>query len=102
MVASETGEVVQLRRQNLAFSRAETEFVESGNDHVFAYFRTHEDMSVLVMANFSDHAQSIEAWRLRQLGLRKTMVDLVSGKMVVAAKELVLEPYDFCVWARPT
>jgi amylosucrase/maltose alpha-D-glucosyltransferase/alpha-amylase len=93
--------LVQLRRQNLAFSRAETEFVESGNDHVFVYFRTHEDVSVLVMANFSDQDQSIEAWRLRQLGLRKTMVDLVSGKVVVAAKELVLEPYDFCVWARP-
>ncbi len=94
--------LVQLRRQNLAFSRAETEFVESGNAHVFAYFRTHESLSVLVMANFSNKEQAIEAWRLRQLGLRKTMVDLVSGKMVVAARELVLEPYDFCIWARPT
>jgi len=93
--------LVQLRSQNLAFSRTETEFVESGNSHVFGYFRNHESRSVLVLANFSDTPQTIEAWRLRQLGLRKTMVDLVSGKSVVAARELTLQPYDFTVWDRP-
>jgi amylosucrase/maltose alpha-D-glucosyltransferase/alpha-amylase len=93
--------LTQLRRQHLAFSRAETEFVDSGNPHVLGYFRNHESRSVLVLANFSDQPQSVEAWRLRQLGLRKTMVDLVSGKSVTAAKELELEPYDFSVWDRP-
>lgn len=93
--------LTQLRRQNLAFSRAETEFVDSGNAHVLGYFRNHDSRSVLVLANFSDAEQSIEAWRLRQLGLRKTMVDLVSGKSVTAAKELRLAAYDFTVWDRP-
>lgn len=93
--------LTQLRRQNLAFSRAETEFVETGNKHVIGYFRNHDTRSVLVLANFSDSGQAIEAWRLRQLGLRKTMVDLVSGKSVTATRELALAPYAFTVWDRP-
>jgi amylosucrase/maltose alpha-D-glucosyltransferase/alpha-amylase len=92
--------LVQLRQQNLAFSRAETEFVETGNDHVFAYFRTHENHSALVLANFSETPQTIEAWRLRQLGMRRTMVDLISGRTIIAAKELTLEPYQFIVLSR--
>jgi len=92
--------LIQLRQQNLAFTRAETEFVETGNDHVFAYFRTLENHSALVLANFTEDSQTIEAWRLRQLGMRKTMVDLISGRTIVAAKELKLDPYQFVVLAR--
>src|SRR5690606_22524301 len=46
-------------------------------------------------ANFTARVQEIEARRLRRLGLEKSMVDLVSGKTIIAAKELTLEPYQF-------
>jgi amylosucrase/maltose alpha-D-glucosyltransferase/alpha-amylase len=35
------------------------------------------------------------------LGLRKSVVDLVAGRTIVAARELEMEPYDFMVLARP-
>ncbi|MFP4499504.1 MAG: amylosucrase [Candidatus Hydrogenedentota bacterium] len=89
--------IVQLRHQHLAFTRAETEIVDTGNRHVFGYFRTHENHNAFCLANFSEHAQPIEARRLRQLGLRRTMIDLVSGRTTVAARELTLEPYQFMV-----
>jgi len=92
--------IIQLRQQNLAFTRAETEIVNPGNDHVFGYFRSHENHNVLVLGNFSEREQTIEAWRLRQLGLRKTNIDLVSGKTIVAARELVMAPYQFMVLSR--
>ena len=91
----------QIRQQNLAFTRAETEIVDTGNDHVFGYFRTHGDHSVLVLANFSDMTQHLEARRLRLLGLRKSVVDLVAGRTIIAAHELAIEPYGFMILARP-
>jgi amylosucrase/maltose alpha-D-glucosyltransferase/alpha-amylase len=93
--------LIQLRQQNLALTRAETEIVDTGNDHVFGYFRTHENHSAFVLANFSEKAQPIEARRLRQLGLRKTMIDLVSGRTIIAARELEMEPYQFIVLMMP-
>jgi len=93
--------LVQIRQQNLAFDRAETEIVDTGNDHVFGYFRTSADHSVLVLASFSSQPQTIEGRHLRLLGLRKSVVDLVAGRTIVAAHALELEPYDFMILARP-
>jgi amylosucrase len=93
--------LIQIRQQNLAFTRAETEIVDTGNKHVFGYFRNHDEYTVLVLANFSDAAQPLEARRLRMLGLRKAQVDLVAGKTIIATQELNLEPYAFMVLARP-
>jgi amylosucrase/maltose alpha-D-glucosyltransferase/alpha-amylase len=93
--------LIQIRQQNLAFDRAETEFVDTGNDHVLGYFRTSGDHSVLVLANFTNSSQNLEGRRLRLLGLRKSIVDLVAGRTIVAAHALALEPYDFMVLARP-
>lgn len=91
--------LIQLRQQNLAFTRAETEITHTGNNQVFGYFRTHEGHSVFVLANFSESEQALDARQLRQIGLRKSMVDLVAGRTVTAAQELILEPYQFMVLA---
>jgi amylosucrase len=93
--------LIQIRQQNLAFDRAETEIVDTGNEHVFGFFRTSGDHSVLVLANFGDSPQSIDGRRLRQLGLRKTVVDLVAGRTIVAAQALSMDPYDIVVLTRP-
>jgi amylosucrase/maltose alpha-D-glucosyltransferase/alpha-amylase len=42
----------------------------------------------------------LEARRLRQMGMRKTMVDLFAGRTIVATQELLLEPYQLMVLAR--
>ena len=89
--------LVQLRQQNLAFTRAETEIADLGNDHVFGYFRHHSEQSVLVLGNFSDADQTLSGTRLRQLGMRKTFTDIIAGKTVTATHQLVLEPYQFSV-----
>ena len=93
--------LIQIRQQNPAFDRAETEIVDTGNIHVLGYFSTNGDYSVLVLANFSEAVQSIEGRKLRLLGLRKTVVDLVAGRTIVAAHTLTLDPYDLMVLARP-
>jgi amylosucrase len=92
--------LIQLRGQNLAFTRAQTEILDTGNKHVFSYFRLHDQSMVLVLANFSEQEQRLEARRLRQMGLRKTVIDLVAGRAITATQELVMEPYQFMALAR--
>ncbi len=92
--------LAQLRQQALAFTRAQTQIIDTGNDHVFGFFRNHQENSVLVLASFSEREQKLEARRLRGLGLRKTIVDLVSGRTITAMQELRLEAYQLLVLAR--
>ena len=89
--------LTQLRQQNLAFTRAETEIIDAGNKHVLGYFRHHAEQSVLVLANFSEQEQVISAKRLRLLGLRKTITDIVAGRTVIATEQLPMEPYQLMV-----
>lgn len=90
----------QLRQQNLAFTRAETQIIETDNDRVFGYFRSHEEHSVLVLANFSERQERVDARRLRLMGLLKTVVDLMAGQTITATAELIMEPYQFMVLTR--
>jgi amylosucrase len=89
--------LIQIRQQNLAFTRADTEIVKTGNPHVFGYFRRHENQSMLVLANFTEREQIISARRLRTLGLRKTVTDILAGKIIVATEEMRLAPYQLAV-----
>jgi amylosucrase len=89
--------LIQLRVQNLAFTRGETEFVETGNKHVFGFFRSNEQHIAFVLANFSEQEQRLEARRLRQMGMRKTMVDLYAGRVITATQELEMAPYQLMV-----
>jgi amylosucrase len=89
--------LIQIRQQNLAFSRSETEIIDTGNGHVLGYFRQHGGQSVLVLANFSEHEQNIVGSQLRLLGLSKTFTDIVAGRTITATQRLVLEPYQFMV-----
>lgn len=92
--------LVMMRKNNSALARGDTEIVDAGNDHVFAYFRTSSEQSILCLANFSDKPQSIPATRLRQLGLRKALVDIIAGQTILATKHLELEPLQFSVLLR--
>lgn len=92
--------LIRVRQNNAAFTRSETEVIDTGNPHVLGYFRQHFEQSVLVLANFTEQVQDIQAVRLRQLGLRRTQTDIVSGQLVTASQSLKLDPYQFMVLVR--
>ncbi|MFK7850750.1 MAG: alpha-amylase family glycosyl hydrolase [Akkermansiaceae bacterium] len=85
----------RIRRDNHAFQECNTEFVDTGNHHVFGYFRSYGGQSILCLANFSEHHQDLPATRLRQLGMRKTFTDIVDGTSIVATQKLTMEPLQF-------
>ena len=89
--------LIQIRQQNRAFSRANTQFIDTGNDCILGYFRHHQEQNVLILANFSEVEQEIEGKQLRLLGMRKILTDIVSGKTISAIKKLVLEPYQLVI-----
>ncbi|MCC2113684.1 MAG: cyclomaltodextrinase C-terminal domain-containing protein, partial [Hyphomicrobiales bacterium] len=60
-------------------------------------FRRNDGQSVLVLANFSELPQTIAARRLRTLGLKKTVTDVINGGIIVATGQLELEPYQLAV-----
>lgn len=93
--------LVQLRKQHQAFDSSLTDLVDTGNEHILAYFRHRDDHGVLVLANFDDQPQRIEGRRLRDFGLRKTVIDMVQGQAIFAADSLTLDPYRLMVLARP-
>jgi amylosucrase/maltose alpha-D-glucosyltransferase/alpha-amylase len=92
--------LIQIRTQNLSFMRSDTDFVETGNRHVLGFTRYTGDAVAFVLANFTERTASLEARRLRQMGMRKTMVDLYAGRTITATSELVLDPYQLMILAR--
>jgi amylosucrase/maltose alpha-D-glucosyltransferase/alpha-amylase len=92
--------LLQVRSHNHAFARGDTELLDTGNRHVFGFLRSSEQSTVFVLGNFSEHPQRLEARRLRQMGMRKTMVDLFAGQTIIATQELYLEPYQLMALAR--
>ncbi len=89
--------LIRIRKNNTAFSGPDTDFVDLGNEHILSYFKTKESYSLFVIGNFSDQPQSIAGNKLRLLGLSKIVTDILSGRSIIAAENLEVEPYQFMV-----
>jgi amylosucrase len=89
--------LIMLRKQQPAISGNNTEFVDTGNGHLFGYIRHGSSQRLLVVANFSAHPQEMDGNQLRVYGLSYSFTDLITGQALIAEQPLQLEPYQF-VW----
>lgn len=89
--------LIALRRQQPAIYDSETEFVETGNGHLFGYVRHGGSQRLFVVANFSAHPQEMDANQLRVYGASYHFTDQISGQKFTAGQPLRIEPYQ-CVW----
>jgi amylosucrase len=89
--------LIALRKQQPALWDGAAEFVETGNQHLFGYIRHHGGQRLLILANFSEHSQDLDANRLRVYGPGYHFIDLISGETRTAEGSLVLGPYEY-VW----
>jgi amylosucrase len=96
-VFAELTRLIHLRKQQPAIWDGEMTVIESGNPHLFGYMRHHGGQHLLVVANFSEHEQALDANRLRIYGLGYHFIDLISGQALTAEGSLHLAPYQ-CVW----
>ncbi|MFL5590185.1 MAG: alpha-amylase family glycosyl hydrolase [Ktedonobacteraceae bacterium] len=96
-IFAELVRLIELRKQQQAIYDSDTEFVETGNGHLFGYVRHGGGQRLFVVANFSDHPQEMDANQLRAYGAGYHFTDQITGQMLTAERPLRLEPYE-CVW----
>jgi amylosucrase len=89
--------LIGLRKAQPALWDGAMEVIESGNPHLFGFVRQHEGQHLLVVANFSEHPQTIDANLVRVYGVGYYFTDLIGGLAHTAEGPLELEPYQ-CVW----
>jgi amylosucrase len=94
-IFAELVRLIALRKQQPAIYGNETEFVETGNPHLFGYVRHHGGQRLFVIANFSEHPQEMDADRLRVYGPGFNFTDIISCQTLTADQPLRLEPYQY-------
>src|SRR5207253_11477859 len=99
-IFAEVVRLIVLRKQQPAISGSHTEFVETGNGHLFGYIRRGGSQRLFVVANFSAQPQEMAANQLRVYGLAYSFTDLITGQTLTAERPLRLEPHQY-VWLEP-
>ena len=72
-----TRRLIAVRREHAAFGRGTIDFLDPRNPSVFAYVRRHGDERILVVANISGHAQSVDLFLGPYAGAQP--IDLLGG-----------------------
>jgi amylosucrase len=89
--------LIALRKSQPALWDGALEVIESGNAHLFGYVRHHDRQRLLIVANFSERPQELDANRLRMYGPGYQFTELISGRAFAVEGPLTLKPYQ-CVW----
>lgn len=86
-------EMLEIRKKHSVFSsKIKAIPVDTGNKAVFGF---HKEDKMLVLANFSEREQKVEANRVNWFGLPGEVRDLIQGKTVRMQGEIVLGPYEY-------
>jgi amylosucrase len=89
--------LIALRTQHPALWGGAAEFFETGNEHLLGYIRHNGGQRLLIVANFSEQPQELDANRLRVYGPGYHFADLISGELRTAGGPLALGPYEY-IW----
>lgn len=83
--------LIRLRAQDKSFDGVDTYFFDSGSPHLLTFARSG---SLVVVANFSDHPQTLPWLALREVwGMPKRASDLISGEVLDVESPLSLPPW---------
>ena len=99
-IFAELVRLIALRKRQPAIYDSDTEFVETGNGHLFGYVRHGGSQWLFVVANFSNQVQEMDTNLLRMYGAGYRFTDLITGQTLTADRSLRLEPYR-CMWLEP-
>lgn len=89
------------RRRTAAFhAQAGAYPVWTHNEAVFGLLRDSPRGRVLVLANFSEHPQTVPGYRLHEMYFGGRLVDRLTGRGIESAPGIALEPYE-ALWLTP-
>lgn len=91
-------QMINTRKATPEFAGRQALFIDSGNGHVLSYIRSNR---VLVLANFSDHEQTVYANSIRERWPRLVTrtTNLITGKEQTIGETLVMKPHAF-LWLK--
>ncbi|MEM9827083.1 MAG: alpha-amylase family glycosyl hydrolase [Planctomycetota bacterium] len=87
-------QMIAARKDSPALAGSQMELVTTGNPHLFGFVRTHDGARLVVLANFSEHEQSIEGNRLRTAGLSRFLRDILTGEEIRTSRDFTVQPYQ--------
>jgi maltose alpha-D-glucosyltransferase/alpha-amylase len=88
--------LISIRKENPVFSTGELNWIDEVPSAVAGYWRTHEEVSILVLNNLSDQPQQVRI-NLPN-GYPDRPIDLLSGAALNPAKRILkvqLQPFQF-------
>ena len=87
--------LIQARKRTPALhAEAPAYAVWTHNEAVFGLLRESPRGRVLILGNFSEHGQTVPAYRLAELGFGGELVDQINGRVLDAHADIYLEPYQ--------
>jgi glycosidase len=87
--------MIEVRKQNSVFGTGQTQFLESGSPHVFAFVRWQGGKALLGLFNFSEHEPIVDMGRFRVAGLPMKMDNLLRDETLHLFGNKTLSPYQF-------
>ena len=86
-----------LRKTLPALQNGGMEVIHAGNPHLFGYIRAFGGQKILIVNNFSEEPQKMDALHLNACGATKDVIDLLTNEVLSSGKDLVLNGYQ-SVW----
>ncbi len=94
-IFEELVQLIDLKKRLPALRNGGMEVVSSGNPHIFTYIRQHEHQRLLILSNFSEYPQFMDANRVRLHGAGYRFHNLVTGEIIMVDQAIHLGPYQF-------
>lgn len=89
-----TKRMIELRKKLSAFAAQKMELIPLVNPHVLGFVRIHDSSRVLVLANFSEHPQTVSGNIIRTAGLGRFFEDVLADETVSTSADIPLAPYQ--------
>ncbi|MGE0376804.1 MAG: alpha-amylase family glycosyl hydrolase [Planctomycetaceae bacterium] len=91
--------LIALRKSQPAFASVAMQLMMLDNPHVLGFVRNHEGHHVLVLANFSEHEQTVPGNTLRTVGMGRFFQDLIGGATCATSADVALPAYHL-MWLK--
>lgn len=88
--------LIQMRKENSAFSGGRLNIFQTENDHVLGFIRENPTGRTIILANFSENSQIVPITMLDPIA-QPGLVCLHGKSRVEEGKDLAVEPLDFLV-----
>ena len=89
--------LLNLRKKLPALQNGGMEVINTGNPHLFGYTRMFENQKILILNNFADEPQKMDANRLSACGVKGEAVNLLTDEVLAENSDQILEDHR-CVW----